>query len=207
MKSPLSIHCGVMKDSHACLLHMCFFLSVHDVSFDQSSSMRMRGVTLLLITLDLIVTGRANKLEENRGRRRHLQVPLEGPPHNSSSLLRSWPGVSQTGGTVEAALSITANLYVSGCMFSIIACWIRSKRLVLPTRFYVQRSAEISAQGLVNFFPAVAYQFCLDLPATFTKPGASTLSDFCILQPLYENESEFCNRCWTLAQAFYKLNL
>ena len=135
MKSPLSIHRGVMKDSHACLLHMCFFLSVHDVSFDQSSSMRMRGVTLLLITLDLIVTGRANKLEENRGRRRHLQVPLEGPPHNSSSLLRSWPGVGQTGGTVEAALSITANLYVSGCMF--IACWMRSQRY-LPTRFYVQ---------------------------------------------------------------------
>ena len=135
MKSPLSIHRGVMKDSHACLLHMCLFLSmsVHDVSFDQSSSMRMRGVALLLITLDLIVTGRANKLEENRGRRRHLQVPLEGPPHNSSSLPgpRSSPGVGQTGGTVEAALSITANLYVSGCMF--VACWMRSQRL-LPSR-------------------------------------------------------------------------
>ena len=133
MKSPLSIHRGVMKDSHACLLHMCFFLSVHDVSFDQSSSMRMRGgVTLLLITLDLIVTGRANKLEENRGRRRHLQVPLEGPPHNSSLPgPRSSPGVGQTGGTVGAALSITANLYVSDCMF--IACWMRSQRL-LPSR-------------------------------------------------------------------------
>ena len=146
--------------------------------------MRMRGgVTLLLITLDLIVTGRANELEENRGRRRHLQVPLEGPHHNSSLPgPRSSPGVGQTGGTVEAALSITANLYVSGCMFSIIACWIRSKRLVLPTRFYVQRSAEISAQGLVNFIPAVAYQFCLDLPATFTKPGASTLADLCTVK-------------------------
>ena len=134
MESPLLIHRGVVKDSPACLLHMCFFLSVHDVSFDQSSSMRMRGVTLLLITLDLIVTGRANELEENRGRRRHLQVPLEGPHHNSSLPgPRSSPGVSQTGGKVEAALSITANLYVSGCMF--IACWIRSQHFSTITAY------------------------------------------------------------------------
>ena len=36
----------------------------------------------------------------------------------------------------------------------------------------IERSAKVSAPGLVNLIPAVAYHFCLNLPAAFTKPGA-----------------------------------
>ena len=49
-------------------------------------------------------------------------------------------------------------------------------RVRLWTQEYtlLQRSAEVSATGLVNFDAAVAYHFCLNLPAAFTKHGAST---------------------------------
>ena len=36
----------------------------------------------------------------------------------------------------------------------------------------VQNSAKRLALGLVNFIPAVAYHFCVALPAAFTQPGA-----------------------------------
>ena len=35
----------------------------------------------------------------------------------------------------------------------------------------VQRSAKVDAPGLANFVPALAYCFCLNLPAAFTQPG------------------------------------
>ena len=44
------------------------------------------------------------------------------------------------------------------------------------------RSAKIDASGLVNFVPAIAYHYCLDLPAAFTQPGTSTLADLCAAQ-------------------------
>ena len=44
---------------------------------------------------------------------------------------------------------------------------------------YLQRSAKVDAPGSVNFVPAVAYHFCLNLHAAFTQPGASTLADIC----------------------------
>ena len=36
-------------------------------------------------------------------------------------------------------------------------------------------------RGLVNCFPAVAYHFCLSLPAAFTQPGQNLLADPCKL--------------------------
>ena len=33
--------------------------------------------------------------------------------------------------------------------------------------------------GLVNFVPAVAYHFCLALPAAFTQPGDHFLAEVC----------------------------
>ena len=33
------------------------------------------------------------------------------------------------------------------------------------------------APGLENFVPALAYNSCLNMPAAFTQPGASTLAD------------------------------
>ena len=46
----------------------------------------------------------------------------------------------------------------------------------------VQRSAKVGAPSLVKFVPAVAYHFCLNLPAAFTQPGASILVDLCTSQ-------------------------
>ena len=41
-----------------------------------------------------------------------------------------------------------------------------------------RHSANVDAPGLVNFVAAVAYHFCLNLPAALTQP-ASTFADLC----------------------------
>ena len=41
----------------------------------------------------------------------------------------------------------------------------------------LQGSAKRLWQGLVNFVTALAYHFCLALPAAFTQPGQSLLAD------------------------------
>ena len=43
----------------------------------------------------------------------------------------------------------------------------------------VQGSTNRRAPGLVNFVPALAYHFCLNLPAAFTQPGARLLVEPC----------------------------
>ena len=45
----------------------------------------------------------------------------------------------------------------------------------------VQRSAKRWAQGLVNFFSAVAYHFYLDLPPAFTHYGDHLSTEPCIV--------------------------
>ena len=44
----------------------------------------------------------------------------------------------------------------------------------------LQGSAKRWALGFVNFVPAVAYHFCLALPAAFSQPGDRLLADPCI---------------------------
>ena len=44
---------------------------------------------------------------------------------------------------------------------------------------YLQGSAKRRSPGLVHFVPAVAYHFCLNLPAAFTQPGARLLAKPC----------------------------
>ena len=44
----------------------------------------------------------------------------------------------------------------------------------------LQRLAEVSAPGFVNFITAVAYHFCLNLPVAFTQPGPHLLAESCI---------------------------
>ena len=44
----------------------------------------------------------------------------------------------------------------------------------------VQTSAKVGTPGLMNFVPALAYHFCLNLPAAFMQHGESTLADLCI---------------------------
>ena len=44
----------------------------------------------------------------------------------------------------------------------------------------LQGSANPRAPGLVNFVPAVAYHFCLNLPEKFSQPGVHGLADPCM---------------------------
>ena len=44
---------------------------------------------------------------------------------------------------------------------------------------YVQGSTNRRAPGLVNFVPALAHHFCLNLPSAFTQPGACLLVEPC----------------------------
>ena len=44
----------------------------------------------------------------------------------------------------------------------------------------IQGWAKRQARGLMNFVPAVAYLFCLALPAMFTQPGIRLFANPCI---------------------------
>ena len=46
-----------------------------------------------------------------------------------------------------------------------------------PPSVSIQGSANPRAPGLVNFVPAVAYHFCLNLPKKFSQPGVRGLAD------------------------------
>ena len=48
----------------------------------------------------------------------------------------------------------------------------------------VQGSAKRQSPGLVNVVPALAYHFCLALPAEFTQPGNHLLAELCTSIPL-----------------------
>ena len=74
--------------------------------------MRLIGVPLFLLTLDLAYVGGKNHYEENR----FILASLKSL-YNSSLLLRSSPGISQTGSHVEDMLSVAADLYESGSLF------------------------------------------------------------------------------------------
>ena len=71
----------------------------------------------------------------------------------------------------------------------VISCSLASRAIALlftldssetPVFSHVQGSAKRLRPGLVNFINAVAYHFCLSLPAAFTQPGRSLLADPCI---------------------------
>ena len=47
------------------------------------------------------------------------------------------------------------------------------------SKICVQGSTNRRALGLVNFVPALAYHFSLNLPAAFTQPGARLLVEPC----------------------------
>ena len=47
----------------------------------------------------------------------------------------------------------------------------------------IKSSAKRWSSGLMNFVPAVAYHFCLGLPAAFTQPGARLLQKPCTQKP------------------------
>ena len=67
----------------------------------------------------------------------------------------------------------------------------------------IQRFTKRLVRGLVNFVSAVAYLFCLTLPAAFSQPRTSLLVKLCIMVGSWlANESgtrydaeEFC-RAW-----------
>ena len=57
-----------------------------------------------------------------------------------------------------------------------------SDKLLLNDRHevsYVQGTSKRPFPGLVNFVPAVAYHFCLNLPAAFSQPGNGLLEVPC----------------------------
>ena len=52
----------------------------------------------------------------------------------------------------------------------------------------VQGSARRLSPGLENFVTAVAYHFCLSLPAAFTQPGSRLLADLCTPSGLWQHQ-------------------
>ena len=68
---------------------------------------------LFLLTLDLAYVGGKNHYEENR----FILASLKSLYNSSLPLLRSSPGISQTGSHAEDMLSVAADLYESGSLF------------------------------------------------------------------------------------------
>ena len=54
-------------------------------------------------------------------------------------------------------------------------------RILIHSSPNLQSSSIRWAPGLVKFVPAVAYLFCLNLPAAFSQPGARHIGEPCIL--------------------------
>ena len=65
--------------------------------------------------------------------------------------------------------TILCNVEKQGLYFSLFLCMC--PYAIKRVDVHVQWWAEALFPGLVNFVPAVAYQFCLNMPATFSQPG------------------------------------
>ena len=61
-------------------------------------------------------------------------------------------------------------------------CIDYSDTLLIDSPMHIQGSAERRSTDLVNFVcTAIAYHFCLALPAAFTQPGDHLLAEPCSL--------------------------
>ena len=77
----------------------------------------------------------------------------------------------------------------SSCGFASAESGFALRSISLP--LFLQRWAKVDAPVLVNFVPAVAHHFCLNLPAAFSQPGASNLANLCTspFPPHFKKES------------------
>ena len=66
-------------------------------------------------------------------------------------------------------------IYCQLCQLLFIVLALSSKQA--PASLGIPRARQ--SPGFVNFFPALAYHFCLALPAAFTQPGDHLLAEPC----------------------------
>ena len=78
-----------------------------------------------------------------------------------------------TGGLCQRDVSPCTNMW--DCLFELNFC-------------IIQGSTTRRALGLVNFVPALAYHFCLNLPAALSQPGARLLVEPCTWHDLRHGE-------------------
>ena len=65
-----------------------------------------------------------------------------------------------------------------------VNCALDRDQVVSVPFLSLQGWAKVSFPGLLNFVPAVAYHFCLNLPAAFSQPGNGNLLHPCISLPV-----------------------
>ena len=82
--------------------------------------------------------------------------------------------------------------------------WVRNAQILngFANSFFtidwsIQGSAKRRSPGLVNFVAAVAYHFCLALPAVFSQPGAHLFAEpcpsrFCLFVPCHHWRRPLC---------------
>ena len=82
-----------------------------------------------------------------------------------------------------------------------------------PTEHVPTGAAKRRAPGLANFVPAVAYHFCLALPAAFSQPGARFTRKIYVLRNVLRNvlkwifDSETCPNysiSWKMSWAYWE---
>ena len=128
----------------------------------------------VLVVLDAFWVFLADAMGQNPG-------PRDGEPVVGGSHLTDQPRVLLVVGvTVAGRLTIgpvgDRPLELSECVPNTHPLATRipaSLDLSISNAFHLnlQGTAKRLRPGLVNFVPAVAYHFCLNLPAAFTKPG------------------------------------
>ena len=67
----------------------------------------------------------------------------------------------------------------SSAVPSVISICVSELQFAATVGTQIQGSTNRRAPGLVNFVPALAYHFCLNLSAAFTQPGARLLVEPC----------------------------
>ena len=85
-----------------------------------------------------------------------------------------------TKGGRDARLKAVVKSAVDGISLPLIS---QSEYQIAVPFFSMQGSAQRRTPGLVNFVPALAYPFCLALPAAFTQPGDHLLVEPCTSAP------------------------
>ena len=129
--------------------------------------------------------GRTRTGSRDRRRRRSAQWPhsvarFMGEIANRDGNLAIEKGGISVGRRQQSCCrsrTILCNVEKQGLYFSLFLCMC--PYAIKRVDVHVQWWAEALFPGLVNFVPAVAYQFCLNMPATFSQPGNGNLAHPC----------------------------
>ena len=121
----------------------------------------------------------------------HVTICQRGEPN---CLPGGLCGMVWSGAKSPRSSWLPCHIYHSGCPCCLLQGMHGHIKFYEPHRFFtsflflelnstrLQGSTKRPFPGVVNFVPAVAYHFCLNLPAAFSQPGNSLILEPCTNQ-------------------------